>query len=103
MSKIKKITAKKPRQKSKLLIVEGARAFWVHQGPILRSLWDLAKFLEIMTEEQFVYHTKQHGNDFSRWVSEILQDKVCANALIRAKTRPAALIALGRALTRYDV
>jgi len=102
MSKVKKIL-KRNRKKSKLLIVNGANAFWVHQGPILRSLWDLAQFLEIITEEQFVYHTKRDGNDFARWVGEIIQDKICAGALTRAKTRRAALAALRRALTRYDV
>ncbi len=102
MSKVKKIV-RRQSPKPKLLIVNGASAFWVHQGPILRSLWDLAKFLEIITEEQFAYHIKRAGNDFARWVSEIIQDKVCAGALARAKTRAAALAAARRALTRYDV
>lgn len=102
MSKVKKIV-KKRKKKSKLLIASGASAFWVHQGPVLRSLWDLAKFLEIITEEQFVYHVKQGRNDFARWVKEILQDKICAVALARAKTRSAALAAARRALARYDV
>ncbi|MBI4135964.1 MAG: hypothetical protein HY481_00200 [Candidatus Vogelbacteria bacterium] len=109
MPKVKKIV-RRQRKKSPLLSVNGANAFWVHQGPILRSLWDLAKFLEIITEEQFVYHTKRDlpdgqagGNDFARWVGEIIQDKICAGALARAKTRRAALAAARRALTRYDV
>ncbi len=103
IKKIKKTAVRRSKQKPKLVVASGASAFWVHQGPILRNLWDLAKFFELMTEEQFVYHVKPSGNDFARWVSEILQDKICARALIRAKTGPAALAVVRRALARYDV
>ena len=104
MKKIKQLVVKKFKNKKQpLFVTNGLNAFWVHQGPTLRSLADLAKFLEIITEEQFAYHVKRNGNDFSRWVAEVLQDKVAAAALARAKTRAAALTAARRALVRYDV
>lgn len=110
MKKIINKTIKKRSKKKPLVIANGAVAFWVYRGPILRSLLDLAKFLEIITEEQFTYHTKRvrpdgraGGNDFARWVADIIQDKTCAAALTRAKTRSAARVAVRRALARYNV
>ena len=104
MKKIKSLVVKKfKNKKPPLFVATGANAFWVHQGPVLRSLADLANFLEIMTEEQFAYHIQRNGNDFAHWVAEVIQNKVCAAALARAKTRAAALTATRRALVRYDV
>jgi len=111
MKKIKKLVVRKIKSKKKkpLFIANGLNAFWVHQGPVLRNLIDLAKFFEIITAEQFAYHMKPNtngadakGNDFSRWVAEVLQDKTCATTLARAKTSTAALGAARRALLRYD-
>lgn len=91
------------KKKKPLVIASSASAFWVHQGPTLRSLFDLAKFFEIITEEQFAYHAKRDGNDFARWAADILQDKLCASALKRARTLSGARAAVRRALARYDV
>lgn len=106
MKKIKQLVVKKLKSKKKtLLIANGSNAFWVHQGPVLRSLVDLAKFLEIITAEQFNYHVRSNaagGNDFSRWVAEVLQDQTCAAALARAKTSTVARAAVKRSLARYD-
>jgi len=106
MKKIKQLGVKKLKSKKKvLLIANGANAFWVHQGPVLRSLVDLAKFLEIITVEQFNYHVRPNaagGNDFSHWVAEVLQDQTCATALARTKTSTAARRVVKRSLARYD-
>ena len=93
----------KSKKKKDLPIVESHVAFWSYQGPVLRSLIDLGKFLAIITDEQFAYHTKRDGNDFARWTKEVLHDATCATALAKAKTKSAALAAVKRALTRYNV
>lgn len=77
-------------------------AFWVNNGPSLRHLLDLSKFLAIITEEQFRYHTARAGNDFAKWVGAVLGDKKCAAALEKAKTAAAARAAVARALKRYN-
>ncbi|MEK7584961.1 MAG: hypothetical protein AAB455_00350 [Patescibacteria group bacterium] len=102
ITKIKKAVTKKATKKS-LPIVESHVAFWSYQGPVLRSLIDLGKFLAIATDEQFSYHTKRDGNDFARWTKDVLQDATCATALEKAKTKSAALSAVRLALTRYNV
>ena len=86
-----------------LPIAPPGSAFWVNNGPVLRHLLDLSKFLAIITAEQFTYHTKRSGNDFAKWVGAVLGEKTCARALEKSKTATAARLAVGRALKRYNV
>ena len=102
----KRLVVVRRRTKKKnvpLPIAPAGAAFWVNNGPALRHLLDLSKFLAIITEEQFHYHTKRDGNDFAKWVRTILGDGVCARALESSKTIAAARGAVARALKRYDV
>ena len=104
---LKKRTAKKlaaPRRGkvTPLTIAPASAAFWVNNGPSLRHLLDLNKFLDIITEEQFRYHTARAGNDFAKWVQAVLGDHRCARALEASKTVAAARAAVSRALKRYD-
>ena len=99
MLKIKKKLAKKIIP---LVIAPAGSAFWVNNGPSLRHLLDLGKFLAIITDEQFRYHTQRSGNDFAKWVVTVLGDKVCARALEGSKTIVAARKAVAQALKRYD-
>ncbi len=94
------------RRRSKTLplkIAPTGAAFWVNNGPALRHLLDLSKFLTIITAEQFHYHTERNGNDFAKWVRAILGDKTCARALEASKTIVTARGAVVKALKRYNV
>ena len=90
-------------KKLPLVIAPPGASFWVNNGPALRHLLDLSKFLDIITEEQFRYHTERDGNDFTKWVETILGDRSCARALEAAKTVTLARRAVSLALKRYDV
>ncbi|MFH1170044.1 MAG: hypothetical protein V1704_00545 [Candidatus Vogelbacteria bacterium] len=101
---LKKKLVRRPKTKVIPLTIAPAGAFfWVNNGPPLRHLLDLSKFLAIITEEQFSYHTKRAGNDFAKWVEAILGDKLCARALEKSKTVATARLAVSRALKRYNV
>lgn len=78
------------------------QAFWVHDGPMLRNLRELKNFFEVITIEQFRYHTKRDGNDFARWVTEVLKDSSLGAILAKTKTIPAARLALIKALKIYN-
>mgnify|MGYP001604971840 CR=1 FL=1 len=86
-----------------LKIAPAGAAFWINNGPSLRHLLDLSKFLAIITAEQFRYHTERAGNDFAKWVGAVLGDKMCARALEASKTIAATRAAVAKALKRYDV
>lgn len=68
-----------------------AQAFWVNNGPILKSVDDLLKALKEMSDEQYAYHTKRDGNDFANWIRDCLNDAQCAKDLKNAKTRVGAV------------
>ena len=98
----KSALVKRSKKGMPLVIAPPGAAFWVNNGPALHHLLDLSKFLSIITEEQFRYHTERDGNDFSRWVGAILGDSVCARALELSKTVAVARQAVAKALKRYD-
>lgn len=66
-------------------------AFWINNGPIVRSLEDLTQALKNMSDEQYMYHTKRDGNDFVRWIQDCFADTDCAKRLKQAKSRAGAL------------
>jgi hypothetical protein len=71
--------------------------FWVHGGPVVASIPELKDAIMNMSEEQFTHHTREHGNDFSRWLSEVLGQHECATSVTRAKTKTGVI----RALNKY--
>jgi len=79
------------------LQAEGEQCFWVNEGPVLRNMSDLKNALKTMSREQFTHHTKKDGNDFAKWVGEILNCSECAMTLKKAKTKSGAL----RAVEQY--
>ena len=64
-----------------------AQAFWVNNGPVVKSLEDLVKALKGMQMMQYAYHTKRDGNDFAKWIHDCLGDKCMATRLKKARTR----------------
>lgn len=76
--------------------------FWVNFGPVLKNLRELRDALAHgMSDAQFAHHVGPGKNDFATWVEGILEDPACAQALRRAKTRPAALRAVEAQLAAY--
>jgi hypothetical protein len=67
------------------------QAFWVNNGPVLKSVDELLKALKEMSDEQYAYHTKRDGNDFAIWIRDCLNDVQCAKDLKNAKTRVGAI------------
>lgn len=98
----KRLVVRRRAKTIPLTIVPAGAAFWVNNGPSLRHLLDLSKFLTIITAEQFHYHTQRSGNDFAKWVRVVLGDELCARALEASKTIAAARKAVAGALKRYD-
>lgn len=104
----KKITRKKTAVKKKavrqgkkrLTRAAPEQCFWVNAGPVLRDLRELEEALRVMSNEQFAYHTAE-GNHFAQWVESVLLDAVCAQALMRAKTRKGAVTIVMRYIKTY--
>jgi len=86
---ITKIKAKAEVKPKKLIITDASpeSCFWINNGPVVKNLVELAHAIEEMDDEKFDYHTKRDGNDFVRWVEEILGEKELAVKLSKIKIR----------------
>jgi hypothetical protein len=84
-----------------LVQADGTNSFWVHEGPVIKNLRELKMALDMMNDDQYFYHANKRKNDFASWVDAVLQDKPCAMALRKSKTRKAASRAVERALLEY--
>ncbi len=71
-----------------------AQCFWVHNGPILRNIGELARALEHMSDDQFTHHVNSRKNDFSKWIVDVLHLSDVARDLGKATTRKTAIKAL---------
>jgi hypothetical protein len=70
------------------------RQFSVSGGPLLKNVKELHDALKRMSDGQYHYHTVPRGNDFSRWVKEVLGQATIAKKLEKAKSRFEAVKAL---------
>ncbi len=67
------------------------KVFWVSDGSVIRSLEDLAKSLEKMSNETFKQHCNKEKNDFSNWIKDVIGDVRLANELKKNKTKTHAI------------
>jgi len=52
-----------------------------YDGPTIRSIRQLRDALNRLTDEQIIFHTQEHGNDFATWIRDIFGENQCADAL----------------------
>ncbi|MCR4284206.1 MAG: hypothetical protein NUV64_02735 [Parcubacteria group bacterium] len=99
-TKVKKASLKIKKKKA-LTVASPEICFWVNSGPVLRSLPDLAEALKTMSDEQYSYHVNENKNDFSRWIEDVLEDKILARMLMKYKTRTGTLKAVSTRLKDF--
>ena len=100
---VKKVAgASRSRAKKPLIIASGSACFWVHNGPILCHLLDLHRCLETIKSEQYNYHAGRPGNDFARWVRQVLRDDACGQALVKAASATEAHQIVTKCLKKYS-
>ena len=63
------------------------RAFWVNNGPVVKSVIELATAAKKLTPVQFMHHVNNAKNDFAKWVDEVIRDSELAQHIKKAKTR----------------
>ncbi len=63
------------------------KAFWVNNGPVLKSIIELAAAAKKLTEQQFMHHVNKTKNDFAKWADEVVRDSELARQLRRVKTK----------------
>jgi hypothetical protein len=98
---VKKIFKSHVEHKRPFVNAYNEKCFWVHNGPVLSNLKDLARALDSMTDKQYSYHVGKDKNDFAMWVEFVLQDKECAGLLSSAGSREKAASIVQRGLKKY--
>lgn len=63
------------------------KAFWVNNGPVIRSLAELSAAAKKLAPAQFMHHANKDKNDFAKWVEEVVRDPVLAKSVKLAKTK----------------
>jgi hypothetical protein len=66
--------------------VQPERAFWVNNGPVLKSLGEFAQGVSKLKPAQFAHHVNREKNDFANWVAEVIGDNVLARKLKTLKS-----------------
>lgn len=66
------------------------KAFWCHDGRVVKSLAELAEAFREMSDETFEYHLNSEKNDFGTWVRDVIGDVTLAGQLARVATRATA-------------
>ena len=63
------------------------QCFWVNNGPIIKNLEELANALPQLSDDSFKHHVSKEKNDFSKWINEIIGDRLLANELLSSRNR----------------
>ena len=73
-----------------LVDVPEDKAFWCHDGRVVKNLAELAQAFREMSDDTFEYHLNSEKNDFSKWVGEVVGDMTLAGQLARVASRATA-------------
>ena len=70
-------------------VTDPDKHFWVHHGPVICDLRELAKALQEMSDDQYNHHTRRESgtNDFARWIEDVLGEALLAQKLSRTRSR----------------
>jgi len=67
--------------------IEGPECFWVNNGPIVRSLEELATAIRDMKKEIFLHHVNKDKNDFKEWIDEVIGDIKLSHEMQKSRSR----------------
>lgn len=59
------------------------KKFYVCDGAVYGSLYELVDGLKIMTEETFKYHVNAQKNDFMNWIRDVFADPLLAKEIAK--------------------
>ena len=67
--------------------VKTENAFWFHDGPVVRNIYELLSALQHISQGTFSYHVNYLKNDISDWVRNIIKDKVLADTIVKVENK----------------
>ena len=67
------------------------QCFWINNGPVLKSLKELAEALPQLSNETFQHHVNKEKNDFNKWINDVIGDMQLANDLLSSRNKDSFL------------
>jgi len=67
--------------------VSKEKVFYVFEGPVIRSVYELAEALSVMNPKSFSHHVSGSKNDFANWVRDVLDDSILGMRISAQKER----------------
>jgi hypothetical protein len=98
----KKTTSPEEARQLLAIVVPDWKAFWVNQGPIVRSLKELRIVIPRLSPESFQHHVNATRNDFASWTRDVIGDVELAKELEKAKTIAETIDVLDKRLVELD-
>ncbi len=74
------------KKKNKNIQAPQDQYFIVNNGSVLKDLQELQIALETMSDNQYTFHTKEHGNDFSNWIEKSLGNRILAKKISKCSS-----------------
>jgi len=78
------------------------KAFWFHNGPVVRSLGQMAAVLPKLTPELFGHHVGGTRNDLVSWVRDAVGDKALADDLAKLKDQASIAAAIAKRVKELE-
>jgi hypothetical protein len=72
---------------AKIVLVDEQKFFTMKNGKKLKSMYDLIKALEKMSDDIFSYHVTPYKNDFCAWIYHAFQEVELARLLANEKNK----------------
>ena len=57
------------------------KVFWNRDGQTFKSLYELERGINSMTDEAYSYHANPDKNDFAKWINQVIGDETLAKNL----------------------
>ncbi len=78
------------------------KAFWFHNGPVIRSLGQMAQVLPKLPPELFGHHVSASRNDLVNWVKDVVGDKTLAADLVKFKDQASISAAVSKRVKELE-
>ena len=63
------------------MVVPHEKSFFVHNGPVCRSISDLVEAIKGMDDHTFHHHVREGNNDFANWLRDVHGQRILAKKI----------------------